>query len=58
MAKTDERIVVLRRELILLKEDLATQRHHVNRLECVAVRLGRAISYLARPTQQPKVKQT
>jgi hypothetical protein len=52
-----ERIVELRREVILLKEDLATQRHHVNRLESAAIKLGRALQHLARPAQQAKGKQ-
>jgi len=58
MAKQqDERVVILERDLQLLRDNLHQNQVHLKRVQGAAVKLGRAIQYLARASsQQEKVK--
>jgi hypothetical protein len=47
--KKDEKIETLRRDLLMLKENLRTNQDHLNRVQCAAQRLARAVQLLAKP---------
>jgi hypothetical protein len=48
-AKRKEQVEVLRRELVLVKENLDNAKRLLRRTEGASVHLGRAIQMLARP---------
>jgi hypothetical protein len=57
VATTDEKILNLQHDLERLRVDMQVHKYQLGRIQCAATRLAKGIQYLAKPSQQPKVRQ-